>query len=134
MTAITTWKDRGQSRFDSAIDDGHGAVDAGYLGMMQFTRLAIGAVCSMIVGLFVQQYFDPDHKFDARMLGEGTGLVASAYALYLGGVAAFKRFDRDVPPIPGSSSLTLEQHGDAPPVPVIPVAIQPAAPKPKGKR
>lgn len=124
-----------RSVFRSAIDDGKGAVDAGYLGLYCVMVFTMGAVVFMAIGLTVQQWFDATHKFDALMLGQGIGLAAGGFSAAAAAVGAFKRLDRDSAPVAGSSSRTtiVEQHDPAPdaiptaanPVPVAIIAKQP---------
>jgi hypothetical protein len=110
----------GQSTFQSAVDDGRGQADAGYLGLFAVMVMTMGAVLFMVIGLAVQQYSDPLHSFDALALGQGVGLAASGFAIAAGAVGAFKRLDQD--PEHVSSRTVIET--DNRPV-VAPSAAQP---------
>lgn len=133
------------SVFRSTITAG-GDVDPGYFGMyfgVLFLGLALG---SMIVGLFIEQWNDPLHKFDVLVLGQGMGLAVVAFGGYTVAVGAFKRLDqKTVPSQPASTVTTTHTETTVPaattdkPVPVeivpqqTPVPTHEVPPKKKGK-
>lgn len=86
------------SVFRSAIDDGNGMVDAGYLGLFMVMMCTLGSSLLMGIGLLIQQFYDPQHRFDALMLGQGVGLAATAFSVSAAAVGVFKRLDHHPEP------------------------------------
>ncbi len=83
-----------QSIFRSAITDGNGDVDAGYLAMFALMALVVGAIPIMVIGAFLAMWFDPTHEFNVKDLGIGIGAVCGGFATAAGGIGMFRAGDK----------------------------------------
>jgi phosphate/sulfate permease len=81
--------------FESAIDDGHGQVDAGYLAIAVALVIILGAIPWMCVGALLQLAFSSDHHFAGQELGIGIGSVCGGFAAVCGAVGVFRAGDKD---------------------------------------
>lgn len=81
--------------FESAIDDGHGQVDAGYLAIAVALVIILGAIPAMCSIAAVVAWISTDHHFDAQQLGIGIGSVCAGFGAVCGAVGAFRWGDKD---------------------------------------
>lgn len=87
--------------FESAIDDGHGQVDAGYLAIAVALVIILGAIPAMVTTAAFVAWQSADHHFDAQQLGIGIGSVCGGFATVCGAVGLFRWGDKgSAPPAP----------------------------------
>lgn len=84
--------------FESAIDDGAGQVDAGYLAIAVALVIILGAIPAMCAGSIVSMVLAPDHRFPVQELGIGIGSVCGGFAGVCGAVGLFRAGDKDRAP------------------------------------
>jgi len=99
-----------RATFRSAIDDGEGAVDAGYLAIAGAFLIVLGAIPAMCLIAGIVAWCSADHHFDAQQLGIGIGAVCTGFATVCGAVGLFRWGDKErapSAPLPDSGSLRL---------------------------
>lgn len=80
--------------FRSAVDDGEGQVDAGYLAIAVAGAIVLGAIPVMVVTALVVAVLSQDHHFAAQELGIGIGSVCGGFATVCAAVGAFRWGDK----------------------------------------
>jgi hypothetical protein len=81
--------------FESAIDDGHGQVDAGYLAIAVSLIVALSTTTLMTFTAAAVALVSADHHLDLVALGAGIKDVWSGFGLIVAAVGAFRWGDKD---------------------------------------
>lgn len=79
----------------SAVDDGHGQVDAGYLAIAGAFVIVLGAIPIMCAMAFVEVLYSTTHHTDLQQLGIGIGSVCTGFGAVCGAVGVFRWGDRN---------------------------------------
>jgi hypothetical protein len=103
------WRNE-QSTFASAIDNGQGQVDAGYLALAALLIMVVAAIPFMGLLVAWAMYLDPEHKVDLQSFGIGVGSVCGGFAAAVAAVGVFRAGDRDKgPPVVQITTLPIKE-------------------------
>lgn len=90
-----------KSTLRSAVDDGKGQVDAGYLAIAGAFVIVLGAIPLMCTVALVEVIFFSPHHVDLQQLGIGIGSVCTGFGAVCGAVGIFRWGDRNGSPSAG---------------------------------
>jgi len=90
------------------FNNADGSANVGYIVLFWMLAAAMLSTGVMVAAAVVQQVFDEHHVFPYLLLGQGMGLILSAFLPLFSGVAAFLWADSKNPPqmAPASTSTT----------------------------